>query len=167
MGPVAVTRMIDAPRQLVFEFLSDLANRPAFTDHFIADFRLERLESSGVGAAARMRIEGPLRWMETVIEEIDPPYRIAERGKGGRLDRIPTATVWELVEGPDVATSEVTLGFWTEPAHPVDRARERLGAERRYRRNWSTALARLQELLESERPVSRVVVAGAARLPVT
>ena len=87
--------MIDAPRERVFAFLCDLANRPAFTDHFIAEFRLERLESSGVGAAARMRIEGSLKWMETVIDEVEPPYRIRERGAGGRWDRVPATTVWE------------------------------------------------------------------------
>ena len=159
--------MIDAPRERVFSFLCDLANRPAFTDHFIGEFRLERLESSGTGASARMRIEGPLKWMETVIEEVEPPYRIRERGAGGRWDRVPTTTVWEMVEGPGASTCEVTLSFWTEPSHPIDLLRERLGAERRYRRNWTVALARLKELLESNRSYSRVVVAGGARLPVT
>jgi hypothetical protein len=166
MGPISVTQMIDAPRERAFEFIGDLANRPAFTDHFIREFRLERLQSSGVGAAARMRVTNPEAWMETVIEELSPPHRIRERGRGGRLDRIPIATVWELVEGPVATTSEVTVSFWTEPRHPLDRVRERLGAERRYRRNWSLALVRLKELLESDGPVERVVVAGGARLPV-
>jgi uncharacterized protein YndB with AHSA1/START domain len=167
LGPISVTQMIDVPRERVFDFLCDLANRPAFTDHFVGEFRLERLESSGVGAAARMRVGGPVKWMETVIDEISRPHRIRERGKGGRFDRIPIATLWELIEGPAGSTSEVTLRFWTEPRHPLDRWRERLGAERFYRRNWSTALTRLKELLESDRPVERVVVAGGARLPVT
>jgi hypothetical protein len=164
MGPISATKAIDARREVVFDFLCDLANRPAFTDHFASQFRLERLESSGVGAAARMRIEKAGLWMETVIEEILPPHRILERGKGGRLDRIPILTVWELVEGPGAETCEVTVSFWSEPAHPLDRLRERLGGERFYRRQWSLALSRLKELIESGEPARRVVVAGAERI---
>jgi uncharacterized protein YndB with AHSA1/START domain len=166
MGPISVSTMIDAPRERVFEFLVDLANRPAFTDHFISEFRLERFESSGVGAAARMRVRRGT-WMETVIDEVSPPHRIHERGRGGRLDRIPMATLWELVEGPAASSCEVKLTFATEPEQPFDRLRDRLGAERFYRRNWSTALSRLKDLIETEGTVARVVVAGGARLPVT
>ena len=66
--------------------------------------------------------------------------------------------------GPSVC--EVTLSFWTGTSNPLDLLRERLGAERYYRRQWSIALSRLKELIESGRPPTRVVVAGAARLPV-
>jgi len=167
MGPISVSTMIDAPRERAFEVLVDLANRPAFTDHFIAELRLERIESSGVGAAARMRVRGRPTWMETVIDEVSPPHRIHERGRGGRLDRGPMATLWELVEGPAASTCVVRVTFVTEPERLLDRLRERLGAERFYRRNWSTALSRLKDLIETEGPVARVVVAGGARLPVT
>jgi len=165
VGPISVSKPIDAPRERVFDFLCDLANRPAFTDHFIGQFRLERLESSGVGAAARMRITEPGLWMETVIEEVSPPHRILERGSGGRWDRIPITTWWELASRG--AGCEVTLGFLTEPSHSLDRWRERLGAERFYRRQWAIALSRLRDLIESGRPVERVLVAGGDRLPVT
>jgi uncharacterized protein YndB with AHSA1/START domain len=164
MGPISVKTPIDAPRERVYELLCDLANRPAFTDHFMSQFRLQRLESSGVGAAARFRISQPGVWMETVIEEVSPPHRILERGKGGRLDRIPFLTAWELVEGPGANACEVTVSFWSEPSHPLDRLRERLGAERFYRRQWSIALSRLKELIESGLPVRRVAVAGAERI---
>jgi len=164
MGPISATKAIDAPREEVFDFLCDLANRPAFTDHFVSEFRLERLESSGVGAAARMRITRTGLWIETVIEELSPPHRILERGKGGRLDRIPFLTAWELVESPGANACEVTVSFWSEPSHPLDRLRERFGAERFYRRQWSIALSRLKELIESGRPIRRVAVAGAERI---
>lgn len=167
MGPVSVTRAIDAPRERVFDCLCDLANRPAFTDHFLADYRLERFESAGVGAAARMRIDKPGLWMETVIVEASRPYRILEEGNGGRLDRIPIFTGWEIVEGPASMTSEVTARFATEPNHPQDRLRELRYGARFYRRQWSTALSRLKELIESGRPVERVGIAGGARVPVT
>ncbi len=167
MGPITVKRPIDAPRERVFDFLCELANRPSFTDHFISDFRLERLPSRGVGAAARMRIPGRRLWAETAIVEVVPPHRIVERGAGGRWDRIPITTAWELIEGPGGRGCEVTLSFVTEPANRLDRLRERLGAERFYRRKWSQALSRLKDLIESGRPPERVVVAGGDRLPVT
>jgi uncharacterized protein YndB with AHSA1/START domain len=165
MGPISVKTPIDAPRERVYELLCDLANRPAFTDHFMSQFRLQRLESSGVGAAARFRISQPGVWMETVIEEVSPPHRILERGRGGRLDRIPIVTGWDLVESGSHGC-EVTVSFSTEPTHFLDRLRERLGAELFYRRQWSIALSRLKELIESDLPPARVVVAGGARLPV-
>ena len=167
MGPVSADIAIDAPREGIFDVLCDLANRPAFTDHFLRDYRLERFESAGVGASARMRIAKPGLWMETVIVEADRPYRIAESGRGGRLDRIPIRTAWEIVEGPGSATSVVTVRFGTEPTNPVDRLRERRFGERFYRRQWSTALSRLKRIVESGRPADRVVIAGGARMPVT
>jgi uncharacterized protein YndB with AHSA1/START domain len=166
MGPISVTRAIDAPRTRVFECLCDLANRPAFADHFIDQFRLERLQSTGIGAAARMRIRKRRIWMETVIVDISPPHWILERGKGGRWDRIRITTSWELAEGAE-AGCEVTLSFLIEPSHPLDRLRERLRAERFYRRQWGIALTRLKELMESGRQPERVIVAGGDRLPVT
>jgi hypothetical protein len=94
MGPISVTAAVDAPREEIFDFVSDLANRESFTDHFLVDFRLERFESAGTGASARMRIAKPGIWMETVITGAEDPYRIAERGKGGRWDRVPVLTGW-------------------------------------------------------------------------
>jgi uncharacterized protein YndB with AHSA1/START domain len=167
MGPISVTRAIDAPREHVYDYLCDLANRPAFTDHFIGEYRLQRLESAGVGAAARMRIARGGLWMETVIVEAERPYRILEQGRGGRLDRIPILTAWEVVEGPAASGSAVTLRFGTQPEHPVDRAAELLRGERYFRRQWSTALSRLKDLIESGRSGERVTIAGGARLPVT
>jgi hypothetical protein len=114
-----------------------------------------------------MRIAKPGLWMETLIVELDRPYRIMERGKGGRLDRISILTAWEVVEGPAAAASEITVRFGTEPAHPADRLRELRFGERFYRRQWSTALSRLKDILESGRPSERVAIAGGARLPVT
>lgn len=167
MGPISVKRSIDAPRERVFDFLCDLANRPAFTDHFISQFRLERLESRGVGAAARMQVSRRHLWMDTEIVEVAGPHRLIERGRSGRLDRVPTTTGWELVDGPAGAGCELVLSFWTQPESHLDKLRERLGAERYYRRQWGTGLSRLKELIESGRAPERVVVAGGDRVPVT
>jgi uncharacterized protein YndB with AHSA1/START domain len=166
MRPVRAEVTIDSPRQPVFELLSDLARRPAFCDRFLHEFRLERMDSSGVGAAARFRVDAPrmTTWMETVITEVEPPHRIFERGRGGRLNRIPIFTVWELDAGAGDET-EVSVSFWTEPSNPLDRLRERLGASRYYRRHWKQALRRLKQLAESGAAVEPVAVAGASRLP--
>jgi hypothetical protein len=166
MRTISARISIDAPRETVHAFLCDLANRPAIIDHFADEFRLQRLESSGVGAAARFRVRRPRLWMETVIEEVEPPFRISEWGRAGRLGRIPTATVWELIESAAPGTCEATVTFWIEATHPVDRMREMLGAERRHRRNWTRALTRLRDVIENGRPVQRVQVAGADRLPI-
>jgi uncharacterized protein YndB with AHSA1/START domain len=165
--PVSATTVIDVPRERVFDFVGDLANRESFTRGFIDQLRLERLPSSGVGAAARFHVKGRgiEMWMETVIEEVDRPHRIFERGRGGRTDRIPVFTVWELVESLGDAT-EVTVTFWTEPTHPWDRLREKLGHARRFRRGWRSALDQLREILESGVAIERVGVAGEPRLPV-
>jgi uncharacterized protein YndB with AHSA1/START domain len=161
MDPTRAETTIDRPREAVFELIADLADRPAFCDHFMLDYRLERIPSRGVAAAARFRVEAPRfeTWMETVVEELDPPYRIYERGSCGRWNRIPAFTVWELVEG-DGETSGVSVSFWTEPEHPLDRLREKLGAERWYRRQWERALRRLREIAEEGRAPKRVAVAG-------
>jgi uncharacterized protein YndB with AHSA1/START domain len=167
MRPVSATIVLDVPRERVFDFLSDLANRESFTHGFIEDLRLERLDSSGVGAAARFRIvgRGIGMWMETVIAELDRPHRIYETGHGGRTDRIATFTVWELVEAGGEGT-EVTVTFWTEPTHPWDKIREKLGHARRFRKKWRSALEQLREVLERGGPVERVRVAGEPRIPV-
>jgi hypothetical protein len=168
MGPVSAEVEVDVPRERAFEFVRDLANRPAFTDHFIEEFRLLRSESAGIGAGARFRLDlGPgAFWMDTSVIEEERPHNLVERGRGGRSNRIPVTTAWELLAGPGSMTV-VRVTFWTEPSRPADRVRERFGgAAFRSSRNWATALRRLRDLLEAEAPViERVLVAGGSRYP--
>jgi uncharacterized protein YndB with AHSA1/START domain len=163
VGPLSVTTSVDAPRERVYDLILDLAVRPAWIDHFAGDYRLERIRASGVGAAARFRVDAPagVRYMETVIAEADRPYRIVEHGRGGRLDRLPIRMVWELEEGP---TTRVRLTFWTIPPGPLERLRE-IGRERWWRRRWRTALRRLAELIESGESPPRTEIAGVDRIP--
>ncbi len=165
MGPISAETEIDVPRERVFAALADLAVRPAFTDHFLSGFNLTRIESSGVGAGARFRVEAPLRkvWMDTTIVELEEPYRVVERGRGGRVNRIPNHTVWELIEGPGTLTS-VRFSHWTEP-RPVDRGLELLSAGSAWQeRSWRQALRRLRDGLESGSwDGERVAVAGGNR----
>lgn len=163
MGPVGAEIEIDVPRERAFERLGDLALRSTFTDHFIGDFHLTRIESRGVGAGARFRLALPPRriWMDTAIVESRAPQKLVERGQGGRANRIPTTTVWEVLEGAG-SLIRVKVSFWTEPSNPLDKALEKLsGASMRLERDWREALRRLRDQLESEAaPQGRVAVAG-------
>jgi hypothetical protein len=164
MGPVSAELAIDVPREAGFDFIADLANRPSFCDHFISDLHLLRAESSGVGAGARFRFFAPPQaiWMDTAISALERPHRISERGSGGRWNRIGSATEWELTPGPGSLTT-VRVTYWTEPGHPIDRAKEVLGAASVwYGRDWAAALRRLRDLLESDRApaAARRVAAG-------
>jgi hypothetical protein len=163
MGPVIAETTIDAPRERIFPLVADLAMRPSFCGHFQDEYRLQRVESRGVGAAARFHVGAPRFpiWMETVIEEVDAPHRVLERGRGARADRMAIGTAWELVEGAGTMT-EVTVSFWTEPDHALDRFREHLGATGWYRRHWRRALIRLRDLVESGEATDPIRVAGAS-----
>lgn len=163
MGPVSAEIEIDVPRQRAFDAIADLSLRPAFTDHFLTGFRLTRVESAGVGAGARFRIAvRPRRvWADTTIVEVDAPHRLVEHGRGGRTNRIPSTTLWELTPGPGSLT-KVRVSYWTEPANLVDRALETLSAASiPYERRWREALRRLREQLESgQLAAPRTAVAG-------
>lgn len=150
MGPVSAEVEIDVPRQRAFDAIADLALRPSFTDHFLTDFRLTRIESRGIGAGARFRFSvRPRRvWMDTTIAAADAHHRLIEHGRGGRGNRVPSTTLWELTEGPGSLTT-VRVSYWTEPGI-VDRALELLsGASIPYERRWREALRRLRDRLES------------------
>lgn len=163
MGPVSAEVEVDAPRERAFEAIADMARRPSFTDHFITELRLTRIESSGVGAGARFRFDLPLRgiWMDTTIVELASPHRIVERGHGGRVNRIPSNTVWEVLEGSGSLT-RVRVAHWTEPSNPLDRALDALGGASIWQeRGWREALRRLRDQLEAgAAPEPSLAVAG-------
>ena len=162
MGPVSAKISIDAPRATVFEILMDLSARPAFTDHFMESFHLLRIEPVGRGAGARFRLRDG-GWVDSVIEEVDSPHRMVERGRGGYLNRVPNVTEWRLADaGPDGC--EVALTFWTEPAHLLDKLRDAKASERRLGRGLKKALVRLRDVAESGVPPERIEVAGGDRL---
>ncbi len=165
MGPISVEIEIDVPREQVFAALADLAARPSFTDHFLTDFHLTRIDSEGVGAGGRFRVMAPLRkvWMDTAIVTVEPPFRIVEEGRGGRASRIPNHTVWELTDAAGGLTA-VRLTHWTEPG-AIDRGLELLSAGSLFQaRGWRQALRRLRDNLEAGQPTSeRIAIAGGNR----
>ncbi|MBA3866242.1 MAG: SRPBCC family protein [Solirubrobacterales bacterium] len=166
MGPIRAEVEIDVPREQVFERIADLALRPSFTDHFLTDFHLTRIETTGVGAGARFRVKAPLRspWEDTAIVEQEESVQIVERGSGGRTNRIANHTVWELSGGSGLLTA-LRLSHWTEPTNPIDRGVEVLSSGSYWQeRAWREALRRLRDTLESDLPgAERIAVAGGNR----
>jgi uncharacterized protein YndB with AHSA1/START domain len=166
MGPISAEIEIDVPRERVFEALCDFSRRAAFTDHFLSGFHLTRIDASGIGAGARFQVQAPLRkvWMDTTIVELEEPHLIVEHGQGGRTNRIPTRTAWELTEGPGSLTT-VRFSHWTEPSNPLDRGLEVLSAGSVWQqRSWREALRRLRDGLEGGVwEGQRIAVAGGNR----
>lgn len=160
MRPVSTMITIDAPRARVFELLCDLSLRPAFTDHFLTEYRLGRLDPVGPGASARFRLRESGAWMDTAIELAERPRLVREQGRGGPSNRIPTFTVWELAEGPTPGSCEATVTFWTEPVTMLDRARELFGSSRAFTGQWRRALERLKAIVETGAAPEPVGVAG-------
>lgn len=163
MDPVSAEIEIDVPRERAFATIADLGLRPSFTDHSLQGFHLTRIEATGIGAGARFQWKLPPRsiWEDTTIVALEEPRTIVEKGSCGRANRIPTHTVWELVEGAG-SLIRVRVAHWTVPANHLDRALETLtGAALRQERAWAEALRRLRDLLESEGPApQRATVAG-------
>ena len=124
MRPVSARLFIDAPREEVFDLLLDLSARPAFMDHFVERYQLLREQPVGVGAGARFRVADAGGFIDSVMAEIEPPHRIVERGRGGRLNRVPNVTEWILTDAPGPSGCEVSVTFWTEPSLPFDRLRD-------------------------------------------
>lgn len=158
MRPLTVSTTIDAPRERVFDYLADIANHVEFTDHFLKDFRLERLDSVGVGAAARFRIAFPIGsiWADAVITELERPYRIVTEGQAGRIGRVRLDAVYVLVQhGYDMTSVEFT--FSSEPATRSDRLRESLGLRPWLKLQHGRALRRLKFVLEQGEPSTRAV----------
>jgi hypothetical protein len=164
MVEVAVHTFISAPRDDIFEFVSDMAARVAFLDHFVHEYRLTRPRSSGVGAAARYRLEAPplfTHYAETAIVEMEPPRRIVEEGEAGRYGRIRTGARWDFArEGTSL--TRVDLLHWLDGGMPRERVKLRLGFEGWLRRQEKTALERLRLIFEEppEEPLARATIAG-------
>ena len=160
MRQVTVSVFISAPREQVYDFVADLAARPAFTDHYLCDLRLARANSSGKGAAARFVLKPPLREErgELAIVEADRPRRIVEEGRLGRLGRSRFVAVYEFT--PESGGTRVELTTLSDPVG-FDRVRQ-AGVHRWIRRKTKTSLKRLRAIFEEppKGELARVTVAG-------
>jgi uncharacterized protein YndB with AHSA1/START domain len=153
VDPFTVSTTISRPREEVFEYLADIANHAEFTDHYLVDWRLTREESYGTGAGARFRIKAPLarfNWADMTFAELQPPYRIVERGRGGKYNRIRMLGTYTLSPGPG-GTTRVEYTLETVPVMPSDRLMEAFGGRAWTRRQTARAMRRLRTILEEGR----------------
>jgi uncharacterized protein YndB with AHSA1/START domain len=151
--PFTVTTTIAKPREEVFEYLADIANHPEFTDHYLVDWHLTRVDTYGAGAGARFRITAPLNrfsWADMTFAELQPPYRIVERGRGGKFNRIRMVGTYTLSPGPG-DTTRVQYTFETEPSQLSDKLMETFGGRSWNRRQAAKAMRRLRSIMEDGR----------------
>ncbi len=163
MDPVTVSIVVDRPREQVFDYLQDIANHPEFTDHYLVDWHLTRIDSVGRGAGARFRVKAPgarFAWGDVTFVEVDRPYRIVEAGRTGKGNRVRTLGVYELAPGAS-GTTRVQFTLETMPATLSDRLLEGFGAHGWIRRQNARAMRRLRTILERDEDRGRrVTVAG-------
>jgi hypothetical protein len=163
MVEVALHAFISAPRDDIFELVSDMAARIAFLDHYVHEYRLTHPRTTGVGAAARYRVDAPLftHYAETAIVAVEAPRRIVEDGEAGRYGRIRTGTRWDLTrEGASL--TRVDFLHWLDGGTPREALKLRLGFEGWLRRREKTALERLRLIFEEppREPLARATIAG-------
>lgn len=163
MGPVYAEIDIDAPREVIFDYLMDMATRPALFGDSVSHFRLLRLESRGIGAGARFQFKRRKAWADSSITAAESPRRISERGTTGNLNRTLTGTEWEIAEsGAGVSTLRLT--YWTRPtgwAKLFDRLN---GGAGWYGRLVKRTAKELRSRIEAERTATEEVgVAGGNR----
>jgi uncharacterized protein YndB with AHSA1/START domain len=164
VDPVSVSVTIDRPREEVFAYLADVANHAEFSDHYLTNWHLTRIDSVGRGAGARFRVGVPLQrfdWGDMTLVAVEPPHRIVALGRYGKFNRIKTTGIWTL-EPAGGGGTEVEYLFESEPAFPTDRIVEALSGQRRYfKRKARKAMRRLQEILEEDHGRgARVTVGG-------
>jgi uncharacterized protein YndB with AHSA1/START domain len=160
---VTVSTTIAMPREQVFEYLADIANHAEFTDHYLVDWHLLRENPYGTGAGARFRVKAPLSrfsWADMTFSELQPPYRIIERGRGGKYNRVRMLGTYTLTPAPS-GTTKVEYTLETQPAMLSDKLMEALGARAWNKRQAARAMRRLRAILEEGRlRGKRVTVAG-------
>jgi hypothetical protein len=159
---VTVSTVISAPREEIFDFVADLAARPAYTDHYMRDYRLARVNPIGPGAAARFQLRGPLakEYAELTVRELDRPRQIVEEIRLGRRGRNRFVAVYDFwPEGGTITRVELTT--YGEPATIVDRLRQ-IGAAGWIRRQTKKSLERLRMIFEEppKGELKRATIAG-------
>ncbi|HWG08728.1 MAG TPA: SRPBCC family protein [Solirubrobacteraceae bacterium] len=163
MDPVTVSTVISAPREQVFDYLQDIANHSEFTDHFMVDWHLTRIDSIGRGAGARFRVKAPgnrFGWGDATFVEVDRPYRIVEAGRMGKNNRIRTLGTYELAPAAS-GTTRVRFTLETAPSTLSDRLMESLGGRGWVKRKNARAMRRLRAIIErGEQRGRRVTVAA-------
>ena len=162
MDPLTVSTVVSAPCEVIFDYLQDIANHPEFTDHYLVDWRLTRIDSVGRGAGARFRVAVPANrysWADVTFAEVERPRRIVEQGRTGKNNRIRTLGVYSL-DPLASGSTRVTFTLQTAPATAADRLMEAFGARSWLRRQNRKALRRLREIMEGSGEGSRAAARG-------
>jgi uncharacterized protein YndB with AHSA1/START domain len=158
-----VSTPVAKPREEVFEYLADISNHPEFSDHYLVDWHLTREDPYGVGAGARFRMKAPLQrfaWADLTMAELQPPFRIVQKGRGGKFNRIRMLGTYTLSPGAG-GTTKVDYTLETDPIMPSDKLFEALGGRAWNRRQAAKAMRRLRSILEEDRDRGhRASVAG-------
>lgn len=153
MEPFTVSTTIARPREEVFEYLADIANHAEFTDHYLVDWHLTRIDTYGTGAGARFRIKAPLNrfaWADVTFAELQPPFRIVERGRGGKYNRIRMVGTYTLSTGPG-NTTKVEYTLETVPSQLSDKLLDMFGGRSWSKRKAAKGMRRLRSILEEGR----------------
>jgi uncharacterized protein YndB with AHSA1/START domain len=153
VDPFTVSTTIAKPRELVYEYLADIANHAEFSDHYLVDWHLTRIDPYGPGAGARFRIKAPMNrfaWADFTFAEMQAPFRIVEHGRGGKYNRIRMLGTYTLSAGPG-GTTKVQYTYETEPSQLSDKLMETFGGRSWARRKAAKAMRRLRSILEEGR----------------
>ena len=153
MDPFTVTVNVALPREQIFEYLADIANHAEFSDHYLVDWRLTRVDSYGEGAGARFRSKVPLNrfaWGDMTIAELQAPFKIIERGRGGKFNRIKMIGTYEIFE-THPGGSRVDYTYESDARLPSDVIPEVLGGRSWTKHNAKKSMHRLRSILEEDR----------------
>ena len=162
MEPVTASITIARPREEVFAYLADIANHPEFSDHYLKEWRLTRVDSVGRGAGARFKMDAPLdryAWGDMTFIDVQRPYKIVAAGRAGKFNRNKTWTTWTLE--PNGSSTRVEVTTESEPALPTDKLLEAVTGRRGWtKRKLGKALSRMQSILEEDMDRGQRVTVG-------
>jgi hypothetical protein len=82
--------------------------------------------------------------------EMQPPFRIVERGRGGKYNRIRMLGTYTLSPGPS-GTTKVEYTLETVPSQLSDKLLDTFGGRSWSRRKAAKAMRRLRSILEEGR----------------
>ena len=144
--------LIDRPREEVFDYLADIANHQEFSDHYLKEWRLTRVDSVGRGAGARFKIDAPLDrfgWGDMTFIDVERPHRIVAAGRAGKFNRNKTWTTWTLT--PSGTATQVEVTTESVPALITDKFLEAVLRRRGWmKRRLRKGLSRMQSILEED-----------------
>ena len=162
MDPVELSITIARPREEVFEYLADIANHPEFTDHYLKEWRLTRVDSYGRGAGARFRIDAPLNrfgWGDLTFVEVERAAQDRRRRPRRQVQPHQDLASWTLEPAPAAARASSSCSRPSRRCRPTDR--RVLRHPRLVQAQVGKALRRLRSILEdNEERGTRATVAG-------